>query len=243
MPFSRSLPRPLRRNTPTIPQVAYAVTMSHIKESNIHPVRRDSRHGGSDDSRPRYLHFTCPACGEQFSSRAARVADCPNCASLATPYYTSIPNASGQNSARPRQSAARSGAISRSRNTFPDAYMPVNRRTAERIERRLPSIRDVPILRRALDTEVPSVRDPAQQGHSEQYPSLRSGQDDQPDLPPLRARQAAQHDRGAEHQQRQVLPDPRDPYSRSRTDQRSDPSGHICQSYHHYYDEEYYKES
>ncbi|KAI1750943.1 hypothetical protein F4782DRAFT_531978 [Xylaria castorea] len=204
--------------------------MNHIKESNIHPTRRNSRHGEPGGSRSGYQKFACAACANQFYSRGVSFEGCPHCASRVSSSQISLPNPFAQNSTRPRQSAARSGGgTSRRRSAFPDAHVPVNLSAAEQIERQLPSIRDVPVLRRALDTEVPPVQDPGQHSYNQPYLSLRSGQGGQHDLPPLRSGEAAQqHNGGSEHQGRQVLPDPRYPYSQSRT----------YQDYHHHYDAE-----
>ncbi|KAH8159644.1 hypothetical protein CIB48_g8600 [Xylaria polymorpha] len=213
--------------------------MHHIKKSNIRPVRKDSRRGRSDELHSSYVQFSCPVCGEQFSSPTGGFSYCPNCESNLVPYFqTSTLSTPTTSSARPRQSAARTGTPCLTRSTQPDLNPPTHRRIIERVERQLPSIRDVPVLRDALNIEVPPIRDRGQHDDSQQYVSLRGSPDDQHVLPPLRSRQAAQYDRRPEHQERPLLPDPRRPYSQSRTDQYADTSGYRCQGYHQYRDKE-----
>ncbi|KAI0183926.1 hypothetical protein EV127DRAFT_413700 [Xylaria flabelliformis] len=212
--------------------------MNHVKESNIHPMRRDNRHDESGDSRPSYQKYTCSTCKNQFSACGIGFIGCPHCTNRVSSSHISLPNPLTQNSARSQQSVARNNATSRQQSAFSDAPIHVNRCLVDQIERQLPSIRDVPALRRALDIGVPPGRDSGQQSHTQQYPTLRGSQDNQHDLPSLRSRQVALHNGVSEHQERPMLPDPRCPYSQSRTDQYSHLSGDRYQDYHHYYDGE-----
>ncbi|KAI0438770.1 hypothetical protein F4803DRAFT_554682 [Xylaria telfairii] len=215
--------------------------MSYIKKSNIRPLRKDSRCGRAEELHSGYEQSSCPICGEQFSLPTGGLNYCPKCdTSLIRYSRTGTPSAPETSSARPRQSVARTSTPSRTRSTQPELNPPTHRRIIERIERQLPSIRDVPVLRDALNIEVPPVQNRGQHGDRQQYVSLRGSQDGQPALPPLRARRATQHDRRVEHQESPVLPDPRrpSPYSHPRTDQYADTSGHGYQGYHQYWDNE-----
>ncbi|KAI0486558.1 hypothetical protein F4859DRAFT_511548 [Xylaria cf. heliscus] len=216
--------------------------MNRTKESDIRPTRRETRQSRSDECNnfnlDDYSYFMCPFCDHSFTTRDS-CPFCPNCTKLLRPRY------GVKASTLARRSRRQANARSAARSAQSNANEPVNRNTKAKSAMTLPSIRDIPILREALESKVPVAQDAGEQQapSSQPYLSLRSSQEGLPE-PPSRAMQTSQYDGGSEHQEQPVLPELRTLCSQSRTNQYTDLSGYTTsQGYHHYYDEEdYYDE-
>ncbi|KAI0113919.1 hypothetical protein GGR51DRAFT_556417 [Nemania sp. FL0031] len=167
-----------------------------------------------DNAKRGYFQYVCRRCGEPFFwpvEKSGR--SCPRCepTTLEPPHQTSIPNCYTRSSDQAQQRPTWLGSINQNRYTYnhdlnvmepsvsqsrPDLY-PSRQRRAHHKRRplQLPGIRDIPVLKYALDTTRPKERD-----YNPPFLSLRSDQDALLSFQPIsqtsHAGQPAQHIQG-----------------------------------------------